>query len=604
MTPNSPTKNNLLFLFSFTVLTAYFHVFMEWLFFVTKPSTLSVLSLYEKLKALVVSGGVIAFILLILFSIFLIPARKWKSIGYVPSALMLSISALILLDNFTYTLFKLGITSTLEGWRIIYTVAFILIFIWMFRYAQRTAPTLKKSASFLTFGLLAVSLTGILAIYNSRAPYYSGFKIKPQKTSAERPNIIILGADGLSASYLSAYGSELETTPFIDQLVKKSLVAENAFPNASSTTASTTSTLTGKEPAEVGVYRYPDILTDEDSFEHLPGILKHQGYLTVEIGAPNYVDATKLNLIDGFDIVNNHSVKQPALDALRSVLGNSPSTYFIQTITERITERLLHIFFIQDMVNPFEQVNNPKSRMTDTQRMDQIMDLLEHSERPLFVFSHFMDTHGPVFSSEKNGGLMETTPAGKEPKWDVKLYQKSIQSFDKHVQELFTYLAESGKLDNTIVVIYTDHGFKYVTNQRIPIIIHFPNNEHNGKFKNNAQIIDIPVTLLDYLGIAKPEWMTGASMLSTEVPADRKIISITAGSPKKIKPPFYQIKIVQVIVCQKWYALNVQDNTFESGLIANHTAPCEDKPLPSVEEIHPLMLEYLQSYGYDVDSIK
>jgi hypothetical protein len=605
MAQTSPQKNsNISVLFYFTVLVAYFHVFMEWLFFATKPSTLSVLSLYEKLKVLVVSGGIVAFILFVVFAVFLIPAKKWKAFGYIPSALMLSISALILLDNFTYTLFKFGITTTLAGWRIIYMVIFIVIFLWMFRYAQRTVPTLKKPASFLTFGLLAISLAGILTIYHSRAPYYSGFKIKPQKSSAERPNIIIIGSDGLSARYLSAYGSKLDTTPFISQLAQKSLIAENAFPNASSTTASTTSALTGKEPAEVGVYRYPDILTDEDSFEHLPGILKHQGYLTVEIGTPDYVDATKLNLIDGFDIVNNRSEKQPALDVLRSVLGNSPSTYFIQTITERVTERLLHIFFIQDMVNPFEQVNNPKSRVTDTQRMAQIIDLLDHSDRPLFVFSHFMDTHGPVFSSEKNGGATEVSTPGGEPIWDVNLYQNSIQSFDRHVQELYTYLVESGKLDNTIIVIYTDHGFQYVTNQRIPIIIHFPHNEHTGKFENDVQIIDIPVTLLDYLGITKPDWMTGSSMLGTETPADRKIISITAGSPKKIKPPFYQIKIVQVIVCQKWYALNVQDNTFESGMIVNHTSPCTDKSLPSDEEIQPLMLQYLQKHGYDISTIK
>jgi arylsulfatase A-like enzyme len=60
--------------------------------------------------------------------------------------------------------------------------------------------------------------------------------------------------------------------------------------NASSTTASTTSVLTGKEPATIKVYRYPDILTGQDSFEHLPGILKQYGYKAVEIGTPYYLD--------------------------------------------------------------------------------------------------------------------------------------------------------------------------------------------------------------------------------------------------------------------------------------------------------------------------
>ena len=60
-------------------------------------------------------------------------------------------------------------------------------------------------------------------------------------------------------------------TPSLSELVQTSLVAENAFPNAGGTTASTTSTLTGKEPILDKVYRYPDVLSGKDPFEHLPG---------------------------------------------------------------------------------------------------------------------------------------------------------------------------------------------------------------------------------------------------------------------------------------------------------------------------------------------
>ena len=515
---------------------------------------------------------------------------------------MVSVSALVMIDNFTYTVFKFGIVSTVGAWRLLYTVAYLLLFYWVFRFVER--QKLWKGASFLSLALIAISTFVILSIYNSRSPYMSDFTTETTPASADRPNILILGSDGLSASYLSAYGFEGNTTPFISEMTKTSLVAENAFPNVSSTTGSTTTALTGKMPAEVQVFRYPDILSKEDSFEHLPAILKHLGYQTVELGTTYYVDARKLNLVDGFEMVNNVSVDNPILDAIQPLLGNSPSAFFLQTVAERASDRIFHIFFIKDMENPFLQVNNPNARMTDEERTQQIINLLKTSDRPVFVFSHYMNTHGPLFSTddktiEENGGSSES-----EKEWDVELYKKSIRTFDDHVREIYTYLKESGKLDNTIIVIYTDHGYRYVVNQRIPLIFHFPNNEYAGTIKNNTQIIDMPATLLDYINVDQPQWMTGTSLLQGEPPVMREIISTTAGSPKKIKPPFYQIKSLQMIVCQKWYSWNVQDDEFKTGEIKSYTAKCDPNLLPSDDEIRQKMIEYFKKYNYDTSSLE
>lgn len=596
------TKQNFLQLFAFTILSAYFHAFMEWLFFSTTPSTLSTLTWFESLKVVFITGGVIAFLLIIPFLILNLLTKKWTWLAVLPATFMLSVTALIMLDNFTYTVFKIGIVTTNGAWRLIYIIVYVFFFYWMFHFASKTK--LLKSASTLTFGLLTISmvLTMLTYVNEARNTSQTNSQLTSSTSSNNRPNIIILGVDGLSSAYLSAYRYKEETTPFLNELIKESLVAENAFPNASSTTASTTSVLTGKEPAEVTVYRYPDILSGNDSFEHLPGILKDAGYQTVEIGTPSYVDARKLNLIDGFEIVNGQVINQPVLDSLRSILGNSPSTYFIQLIFQRISERLLHIFFIREMDNPIQQVNNPSARLTDDQRLEQIINLLETSDRPVFVFSHFMGTHGPHFSTE---GIAPTDESlDEEKEWDVELYKAAIRKVDAQIETLYNYLAESGELDNTVIVIYTDHGYRYVTNRRTPLIIHFPNHEHAGFRKNNVQVIDIPVTLLDYLGISQPAWMTGSSILNDEPSPMREIISITAGSPRKIKPPFYQIKTVQIIVCNKWYSFNVQENIWKSEEITGHTATCNPALLPTDEVIKQKILDYLEKYEYDISSLE
>jgi hypothetical protein len=114
----------------------------------------------------------------------------------------------------------------------------------------------------------------------------------------------------------------------------------------------------------------------------------------------------------------------------------------------------------------------------------------------------------------------------------------------------------------------------------------------------------MPVTLLDYLGIPKPAWMTGLSFLKGEPPVDRQIISVVAGSPTKIQPPFYQVQSVQVQVCQKTYTLNVQTNSWATGTPSGYTAGCDMNLLPSEEEIHQSILDYLEKHGYDVSSLE
>jgi len=589
-------------LFAATVFNAFFYAAMEWVFFVTKPSALSLLSLAEKIRVLFVACGVAALASLILLAFLCLPALLTKNkklivLACLAPAFVFSVNALILFDNFTYTVFKFGVAASENLWRIPYLIGFVLCLAWMTRRIHSSMR--KKPASLPALGLLLLSLTFILPLAFSRGARES-VSADGDSSAQNYPNILIIGGDGLSASYLSLYGYSKETTPFLEQLAKESLVAQNAFVNASSTTASTASMLTGRYPMDTQVFRYPDVLSGEDSFMHLPAILKARGYQTVEIGAPSYVDAGKLNLLGGFDVVNNRSANQPAEKFLLAMLGNSPSTQFLLTVIDRAAERLLHIFFLREMSDPFKQVTDPKSRMTDEQRVQQIESLLDSRDRPLFIFAHFMDTHGPHFSSSQH--VFSTGESDEE--WDKARYEDALLSFDGSVEKIYRHLEETGQLENTVLVVYTDHGFLYAVNARVPLLIRFPDQAHAGIRANNLQVIDVPVTLLDYLKIEKPEWMSGLSFLNFEAPKMREIVSIVAGSPKKIKAPFFQIKTVTFTVCHKFYSLNAQENKFVSGNIAGHSARCEPQLMPLNEEIRAEMIAYLERYGYDVSSLK
>jgi len=110
--------------------------------------------------------------------------------------------------------------------------------------------------------------------------------------------------------------------------------------------------------------------------------------------------------------------------------------------------------------------------------------------------------------------------------------------------------------------------------------------------------------LLDYLDIPKPEWMVGISFLENEPPSDRLIFSTVGGSPRDVAPPFYQIKTLQVLQCDRWYAWNIQKNIMKPGNVADHTYPCDSTAVLTEDEAREKMLTYLEEHGYDINSLR
>lgn len=164
-------------------------------------------------------------------------------------------------------------------------------------------------------------------------------------------------------------------------------------------------------------------------------------------------------------------------------------------------------------------------------------------------------------------------------------------------------------------MVASDHGQFYTTTDRIPLIIYFPNGQFARRIQNNVQIIDIAPTLLDYIGIEKPTWMQGDSLLGN-LPAKRLIWGFAAYNiPKEEKddipmlnesqlvPPFYQFGFASAINCQQWYALDLLTRQLTSGVVKDHTAPCPQSELISADQFVEALAEHFQEQGYDATSL-
>ena len=628
--PMQKPARNWFILISIAILVSYAYAFFEWFFFITQPSYTAVsTNLIIKLSVLFFSGliisAVFATILIALFLIYkILPSNTTQGVGInlgrLVLAFLLACLSILLIDNFTYTIFDFGIVTSTGFWRAIYALLFAFLLVIAFQQCAPLVFPLTEAAyrkkSWLlpaAFALILGSLALVLTTY-SKAPSPVKIASAAASASVENPNIILIGSDGVNASSMSLYGYQRDTTPNLAALASQALLVENAFHNANTSTGSDTSLLTGKLPTTTRVVYPPDILLGDNATEHLPGILKQQGYRTVEIALPHYVDAFNVNFQQAFDLVNGRSVDNYPMLYLGWKIGGDYPAYFIGVTAERIFSRLKHIFFIQTMENPYDEVTTGFGMMmTDQERIDQLIALFQSSSQPLFAHVHLMGTHGPLYypvNPYYSQGKVQTEPR------ETDFYDDAIRDFDAYLAQLMAFLQESGLRNNTIVVIYSDHG-KDLTFDRVPLVFFFPHGESAGVITANAQNLDVAPTLLDYLGLPIPTWMEGDSLFSENLTLDRDIfipgvnfstftstVNWDEIDTAKIAPPFFQFGKLRMIVCDKFYQVDLTSGDWSEGQIPTHTAPCDPATLPTMAEARQKMLEHLASQGFDVSILQ
>jgi hypothetical protein len=614
-------------LFLITLLTMFFYAFMEWMFFVTKPSFMDVMSLWKKIDVLFTTNFFLFLLWLpffgLLWGLSYLPglSKKWYIFLYtadlIPAAI-LAITTLLLVDNFTYTVFQFGVVSTHGFSRIVYTILTLIVLALWFRWVVmrlKLSSESTHSGRFVTPSVLGITLIALSAVLTlPKLGSLNNLMVDNGIGSGARyPNIILIGGDGISALSTSLYGYERDTTPHLRQLAEESLLAENAFTNSAKSSGSVISMLTGKLPTNTRVVYPPDILRNSDSYQHLPGILRSIGYRTVEISIAHYIDAYTLNLRDGFDVVNDRSIDQAGFQIFAQSSSLQELGYFLSVLVERVSDRLLHIFFIREMSNPYQDVTTSKYTVKDLTRIRKTIKEVGQAGQPVFVHVHLIGTHGDVFSPERqvfSSGHTQDAP------WMTDFYDDAILEFDSYFGELKSNLAEMGVLENTVIILYSDHGQNSSTDQRVPLLIRFPNGEYSGRISSNVQNLDIAPTILDYMGLPVPEWMEGSSLLAGERDPLRPIFSVGVSLVKpgehrtmvqdleNIGPPFYQFGYLQTVVCQNWYAINLIDYEWEQGVVAGHTAPCDAEALPDVKIVQSWMIGKLANDSFDISELQ
>ena len=194
-------------------------------------------------------------------------------------------------------------------------------------------------------------------------------------------------------------------------------------------------------------------------------------------------------------------------------------------------------------------------------------------------------------------------------------YDDAIREFDAVVERIVRALEAAGQLDKTILILSSDHGEGWSA-ARIPLVFWFPGGAHAGRILANTQNLDIAPTLLDYLGIPVPAWMTGTSLLEGEPPEARPIFLTAVDSrlvntrkwvldEARIQPPFYSLGTIGMRVGDHSYMLDLKTGKMAKEPVFNHTRPLAEGRAPAEAQARQILVKHLEENGYAIpDSLR
>jgi arylsulfatase A-like enzyme len=363
----------------------------------------------------------------------------------------------------------------------------------------------------------------------------------PAKTAA--PNIVMIGCDTLRVDHLGAAGYSRNTSPNLDRLCRSGTLFRRCYAPLARTAPSLASLLGGTWPHQHGIrdnFTAPELAClGEDT---LPRLLTRQGYRSAALTDWCGSDLRKFGF--GFDEVEAPEDQWNFKYYLRQgpmLLRLFLSLFFNNFIGRKILPELYY------------QCGNPLETTLGIRTCRKIRELGSRGQP--FLLNVFMaGTHAPFgseyphyldFADRNYSGeskfvmttFRDPNEIAEKQEWGrdlfdldqiLNLYDGCVRKFDEEVERIRSYLEDSGLLDNTILVVYSDHGIEFFENHswgqgntvlgddfgaKIPLIICDPRRPSGRVADQIVRTVDLVPTLLDLAGFDCPNTLAGTSLV-------------------------------------------------------------------------------------------
>lgn len=404
---------------------------------------------------------------------------------------------------------------------------------------------------FLRGSLLAIlSLTGLPD---------SWVQSKAVKNAPARPNVLLIAVDDLN-NHLGCYGHPVVQSPNIDRLARRGVRFERAYCQFPWCSPSRSSMLTGLRPDSVKIFdlkthfrqTVPNVVT-------LPQHFKNNGYFTARVGklfhygVPNDIGTSGLDDTLSWHTVRNPKGRDKAEEHLLTNvtpgvgLGAALAWLAADGTDEEQTDGMLATEAIRLLEQRVKGGNGLPEQPTPSA-------VQPNGKGPFFLAVGFFRPHCPFIAPKKyfdqyplasirlpGGPADDLADVPSQALWEVarnwkladttrrqviRAYYASITFMDAQVGRVLDALDRLGLARNTIVVLWSDHGYLLAEHgqwmkqslfeeaTRVPLIIAAPGARGNGKASpRSAELLDVYPTLADWCGLTQPAHLMGRSLV-------------------------------------------------------------------------------------------
>lgn len=361
-----------------------------------------------------------------------------------------------------------------------------------------------------------------------------------QKSAEKKKyNVLFIAVDDLNTD-LGCYGNTFVKSPNFDRLEKIGVRFDRAYNQFPLCSPSRSSLLTGQRPDITGIYELkthfretlPNIVT-------LPQLFKNNNYYTARIGKIYHYGVPGQIGTDGLDdpLSWNHKINPKGRDKTEEpkVKNLTPARPLGSALAWRATE-------------------GTDDEQTDGISANEAIKILEQKkDEPFFLAVGFYRPHSPYVAPKKYFDLypVDKVPLPKEiandlddipeialftkpPHWGLseadrrealRAYYATISFMDAQVGKLLDALERLKLSDNTIIVLWSDHGYNvgqhgqwmkqslFENSARVPLIISVPGVTKGKSSGRTVELLDIYPTLAELTGLDPHQKLQGQSLV-------------------------------------------------------------------------------------------
>lgn len=377
------------------------------------------------------------------------------------------------------------------------------------------------------------------------------------KETQKTPNVIFILIDALRADHLSSYGYPRETSPYIDSIAREGVLFSNAISSAPWTTPSVMSIFTSVYPSVHGVVRVAlELGVLSDDFTTLAERLLKNDYETAGIISNPWLDKNwKLNQgFKTYEMVDWNDARKVTSKALSWLDKRPANPFFLSWLYSKSSIPFFLYLHYMDVHAPYDSIPSPYNEL-----------FLENKD----IISNRKLTEEEIKKIPGYWGLRDIKKT--DLNFYITRYDQEIRFVDAEIKKLMDNFDRLGLLNNTIIVITSDHGVEFLEhggwdmgknlhdeNLHIPLIIKLPSKlPHTHIIDNQVRSIDIMPTLLGILDIPAPNNINGENL--TPLIYQKGQLNLDAFSEAMDSDPFNYIKSLRTERFKMIYDTNTKN---------------------------------------------